>query len=559
MARTPVLFVPGICGSFNLGVLLDWRGPTLSGWGFPPFADYGKNLLEAFTKAGYTRDLDLFVAFYDWRKSVKDSAQFYLKPWIDQAKQRARAQKVVLVGHSMGGLVSRSYIQSKSYANDVEALITLGTPQRGSAQAYYTWGNGEIRGDATTKTVFSVYLWYLRHAHPFQTDLSELKAVRALVPSIRDLLPIDDYLLTQGVPPVPKLEDGLTERNLVVDLLNQATGIETLVGRVPVTTIAGGGVTTIATITVTAPPVPPGNPAVFPDGAPVNDNTNSDGDGTVLCTSAQLEHQRVNNLAPLPGVDHGTMPDHPTVLARIFGQLGVASPLLGAAPASEPRLVIMTASPVTLRVEAPGGAALTSGGVLGGGLEEAAPRRRARVVRGKDHGHSGKHLNIAVIPSPAAGLHRVQLTGTATGTFALGALLISADGVTVLGGGADEGGAAAPQSRVTDVTTHEGRVVAGSEIFYTVNVQDLETAPEVTVDAPRTTASAVARLRGAIGGGILGGGGGDGADPVDTVLGGAGDPTSHADALSSLAERLVGPDDPDLAEAIITQLQAAKG
>jgi hypothetical protein len=458
----------------------------------------------------------------------------------------------------MGGLVSRSYIQSKAYANDVEALITLGTPQRGSAQAYYTWGGGELKGNAMMQTVFSVYLWYLRHAHPFQTDLSDLKAIRALVPSIRDLLPIDDYLVAQGGPLAPKPEDGLVERNLVADLLNQSAGVETLVGRVPVTTIAGTGFTTIAAITVGGPGTPPANPAVYPDGVPVSERTDGDGDGTVLHTSTRIEHPRLNNTAPLPGVDHIGMPDHPSALGRVFGELGVGVPLLGAAPTSEPRLVIMTASPVTLRVESPGGAPLTPSGVLGGALDETAPRRRSRVVRGKNHGHSGKHLNIAVIPNPEAGIHRVQLTGTATGTFALGALLISADGVTVLGGGEGEDGATAPQSTATEVTTRYGRVVTGTEIFYEVTVESLEQAPGVTIDAPRTTAGAVARLRDAIGGGVLGGGG-DGADPVDAALVGADDPTSRTDALSSLAERLVGPGDPDLAEALIAQLQAAKG
>ncbi|NTU82724.1 MAG: alpha/beta fold hydrolase [Chloroflexales bacterium] len=555
MARTPVLFVPGICGSFNLGVLLDWRGPTLSGWDFPPFVDYGKNFVSSFVKAGYTRDLDLFVAFYDWRKSVKDSASMYLKPWIDRAKQRSGAKKVMLVGHSMGGLVSRSYIQSKAYADDVEELITVGTPHRGSAEAYYLWGGGEIKGDANMKTVFTVYMWYLRHAHPFQTDLSELKAIRTLVPSLRDLLPIDDYLLVQGMPVTPKPEDKMVERNLVGDLLNQPAGIETLCGRVPVTTIAGVGFATVKGITVAGPPAPPGSPAAFPDGAPISDHTDADGDGTVFRSSALIAHPQAQNTPPLPGVSHSALPDSPAVLARIFGELDVASPVLGAAPVPEPRLVIMTASPVTMTVEAPGGPPMQPEGVLGAAPEEGAARQRPRVVRGKDHGHSGKHLNIAVVPRPAAGTYKVQLTGTATGTFALGALLVSPEGVTVLGGG--EGEAAPAEPKATAITTRYGKVVAGAQLFYEVSVQSLDTAPGVAIDAPRTTAGAVSKLRSAVGGGLLGAGA-EGADPVDAVLGGVADPTTQVDALSVVAERVIGPDDPELAEAIIAQLQAVK-
>src|SRR3954447_3956238 len=115
MPRTPVVFVPGLAGSFNLTVLLDWRGPTLSGWDFPPFVDQGKIFLDTFKRAGYTRDVDLFWAFYDWRKSVNDNATNYLIPWIDRARSRSGQSKVVLVAYSMGGLVARSYIQSDAY------------------------------------------------------------------------------------------------------------------------------------------------------------------------------------------------------------------------------------------------------------------------------------------------------------------------------------------------------------------------------------------------------------------------------------------------------------
>lgn len=53
---------------------------------------------------------------------------------IDRALADPRAQgqtKVVLVAHSMGGLVSRAYLESDLYRGDVVALFTLGTPHVG--------------------------------------------------------------------------------------------------------------------------------------------------------------------------------------------------------------------------------------------------------------------------------------------------------------------------------------------------------------------------------------------------------------------------------------------
>lgn len=558
MARTPVLFVPGFCGSFNLGVLLDVRGPSLSGWGFPPFIDYGKNLLDSFAKAGYTRDRDLFVAFYDWRKSVKDSATLYLKPWIDRAKQRSGAATVALVCHSMGGLVARSYIQSRAYAGDVAEVITLGTPHRGSAEAYYPWGSGEIRADGNVRTVFNVYLWYLRHAHPFQSQMSPLKTIRTQVPGVRDLLPIDDYLFAQGSPPKSKPEDELIERNLVGDLLNQPAAVATLLERARVTTITGVGFSTIKGITVAGPPTPPGDPPAFPDGKPVADIVDANGDGTVMRVSARVAHAQAKNTPPLQGVSHGNLADSPAALARVFATLGVSSPALAALPATEPRLVVMTASPVLIDVTTPGGPPMAPAGALGAGRDEA-PRRRRQVVRARDHGHQGKHLNIAVIPWPAAGSYMVHLKGTATGSFALGAMLVGPDGVTVLGGAADAPQALEPQPQATRITTRYGRVSAGSELYYEVSVHSLTTAPQVSLDAARTVDGALARLRAGVGasGGLLGASE-DSGDPVETLLGDA-DPMTRVDALCAMAERVVGPDDPALAEALITQLRAAQG
>jgi triacylglycerol esterase/lipase EstA (alpha/beta hydrolase family) len=50
---------------------------------------------------------------------------------IDQACQDTGARRVVIVGHSMGGLVARGYLERHGGAR-VAAVITLGTPYRGS-------------------------------------------------------------------------------------------------------------------------------------------------------------------------------------------------------------------------------------------------------------------------------------------------------------------------------------------------------------------------------------------------------------------------------------------
>lgn len=81
---------------------------------------------------------------YDWRQDNSTSAQ-YLQgalQMIDTAYKESGDYQVFLVAHSMGGLVSRAYLENATYANDpwrpnVKALITLGTPHLGAPLAVF--------------------------------------------------------------------------------------------------------------------------------------------------------------------------------------------------------------------------------------------------------------------------------------------------------------------------------------------------------------------------------------------------------------------------------------
>lgn len=80
----------------------------------------------------------LMVGFgYDWRQSNTLSASS-LSDTIDAINSLYNNDcSIYLVGHSMGGLVARSYIEAPGakVASNVEKLITLGTPHLGSPLA----------------------------------------------------------------------------------------------------------------------------------------------------------------------------------------------------------------------------------------------------------------------------------------------------------------------------------------------------------------------------------------------------------------------------------------
>jgi pimeloyl-ACP methyl ester carboxylesterase len=174
LARPPVILVPGIMGSCS-GVkwlfypmlpkgyrtsqsLLQLFPPT--GYGIPYVTDVGWSDLKASLRAA---GFAVYEAPWDWRMPAvrpdynnhvawKD----YLKPIIDRAKSETGAQKVDIVAHSMGGLMTRAYIQDLDYAGDIGRFAMVGTPNEGSAKAYYLWFGGDTGVDAVYEDTISL-------------------------------------------------------------------------------------------------------------------------------------------------------------------------------------------------------------------------------------------------------------------------------------------------------------------------------------------------------------------------------------------------------------------
>lgn len=91
---------------------------------------------------------------------------------IDGVRKATGSTQVVLVAHSMGGLISRAYLR-RFGGTDIRRLITIGSPHQGSMHAYLMGGRGlsEMRpgsawltdlnrdGESTTAGVPVVSLW----------------------------------------------------------------------------------------------------------------------------------------------------------------------------------------------------------------------------------------------------------------------------------------------------------------------------------------------------------------------------------------------------------------
>lgn len=87
-----------------------------------------------------------FVEFpYDWRLDNRISAQrlkSVAMEKLDNRRTRFADAKLILIAHSMGGLVSRYFLEALGGWKDARMLITLGTPHRGSMKALNFLVNG---------------------------------------------------------------------------------------------------------------------------------------------------------------------------------------------------------------------------------------------------------------------------------------------------------------------------------------------------------------------------------------------------------------------------------
>lgn len=134
-----------------------------------------RNIKEVLQKSGgYSKGYDLFMFSYDWRLDNRISAAHlaykvreYQKSYLEYLKDYLFADnakgyhdyiqtlennhlitndgfvKVNLIAHSMGGLISRYYLQALGGQKNVNKLIMLGTPNQGAMDALKAIAHGE--------------------------------------------------------------------------------------------------------------------------------------------------------------------------------------------------------------------------------------------------------------------------------------------------------------------------------------------------------------------------------------------------------------------------------
>jgi pimeloyl-ACP methyl ester carboxylesterase len=112
----------------------------------------GYKKIERFLRGTFdVREGDNYFPFpYDWRLSNRANAKRLAKEshdWLKRWRERGNTDaKLILVAHSMGGLISRYFLEILEGWKVTKALISFGTPYRGSLNAVDSLANGVRKG-----------------------------------------------------------------------------------------------------------------------------------------------------------------------------------------------------------------------------------------------------------------------------------------------------------------------------------------------------------------------------------------------------------------------------
>ncbi|NLW39861.1 MAG: alpha/beta fold hydrolase [Tissierellia bacterium] len=184
----PIVFIPGLFGSLGDDVI---KGT--GDFSFGPAEAIYRPFIEMLNSMGYIENLNLFISYYDWKRSVLEAVDKYLSKDIKRAKMESKKDKVILIGHSLGGLLGRAYLAYFS-PSSVDKLIMIGTPNLGAVNAYYFWSGGKIPYSKVEDNALynGLKMGFILYFSLFK-NISYIDVLRKIFPIARDLLPSFKY------------------------------------------------------------------------------------------------------------------------------------------------------------------------------------------------------------------------------------------------------------------------------------------------------------------------------------------------------------------------------
>jgi pimeloyl-ACP methyl ester carboxylesterase len=299
---TKTVLIPGLGASWNLNAFANCEfDNNPENWSLAPYAtDIYQPLKDSITNNHW----NLKEFNYDWRDIVENNS-IELSDTINSFAP-ATDEQVNIIGHSMGGLVAMGY--TLEHPEKVAKILTAGTPFQGAVQAYPAWEGGEIWQDNFITKIAETL--YLKHCGLIHGSKSDSQTIQENIPSTENLLPTFGYLsrIKTGQSIDPK------------DASNTWPHIDFSVpSGVEFETLTGSGFNTLSGIQLKEINRHEQNTGVWEDGKPGGKLYSTDGDGTVLLNSSQIEG--VPN-SILENVSHSGLVNSEEGISEILSFLG---------------------------------------------------------------------------------------------------------------------------------------------------------------------------------------------------------------------------------------------
>lgn len=317
--KKPIIIVPGFGASINLDDFVLCNVSKSHDW--KPIQKYKElyydPLINTLKSAGLQENNDFYFYTYDWRQKPEDLAENFKKYLDNISLNHPLGTKFYMVGHSLGGLLLRSYVQI--YAdNKAYKILTAGTPHIGTLMSYPAWENGELAMiDDKFIKLFLNYLIVRCQLNPLNLqsgpDFNEIvldnliliksrrQVVQSIAPILKSLLPVFDYLKKSGT---------------VVNYVNMNQKNDFLISHplptpynLPLTdTISGNNQSTLRFFNITDPAKGDVKKGDWVDGKIIGKENSSLGDNTILTSSSKInglntfefdgDHQDVISASP---------------------------------------------------------------------------------------------------------------------------------------------------------------------------------------------------------------------------------------------------------------------
>lgn len=183
------LIIPGFFASWNKDAILHNKPTSIFDWKLPSYVKEYTGLKQSLVNLGLSENQDFMFFPYDWRKSVDNTVNELDNFLQEKVWKNDSTKKIKIIGHSLGGLIGRIYLQKYSNRN-IDEVVTIGTPHKGAVQVYQPLVTGDIERENT-------FLWLIEKIMVFINKVNgekDKETITRSLPVLYDFLPTFNFL-----------------------------------------------------------------------------------------------------------------------------------------------------------------------------------------------------------------------------------------------------------------------------------------------------------------------------------------------------------------------------